>query len=129
MKIKREDVAKFEKALRDIPFHPESEKGDLIVFPIDMTKVVDDSGFELTIKPTEKLGAAKDPEAMLILSNDDNDNSIGVIGFGDTTYGRKFILEDYIDLLGYKKTKAVRELFQYECILLNQEYIFARFRD
>ena len=128
MKIKREDVFKMARAFKEVPYDPMTEKGDLIVFPIDMTKIVDNGGFELSIAPKNTIGGvAKEPEPMLILGKDDG-NTIAILGYGDTTYGRKFSLEDYMDLLDYKVPKSVKELFQYDCLLLNQEYVFARFK-
>ena len=125
MKIKKEDIRKFIKVFKDIPYYPVGDRNDLIVFPIDNTKVVENNGFELQIKGNNN-GVAKDPEPIIILMKE-KDAVLGTIGYAELTYGRRFSIKDYVSLMGGKITKGIAELDEYECYLLQEDYIFAMF--
>jgi hypothetical protein len=125
MKIKKEDIRKYLKVFKDIPYEPVGDRNDLIVFPIDNTKVVENNGFEFQVKGTTA-GVAKDPEPILILMKDDQ-AVLGTVGYADLTYGRKLSIKDYTSLMDCKVTKGISELDGYECYLLQKDYIFAMF--
>ena len=132
MKISMDNIKRYIKMLKELPYLPVDSKSTLF-FEIDTGKTVDTGDFVMEMKTTDA-GAAALVRPGLMLSLDITEKGKPFtnvyLAYAQIEYSPKFNLGSYLDLVKSigKVSKGTREdLTQLDCLLIKQDYILAKF--
>lgn len=125
-KVKKDEITRIKNLLNKIlAKSPTSNYSKVVIgFPIDSSFEKSIDGFSITGSNKEAYGKEKKPEAMVCYILDDSQDFIR-LGYGDTTFSKKFDFLSFCDLFGLKVPKGeISFLEEIDCVLLEKENLF-----
>lgn len=132
MLITINEMKKYIKLLRNIPYYPLTEKST-IFFEISVDKTVENGGFVRDVRQNND-GAAGTLKPGLILSAEKNDKGKYItqvsLAYAQVEYSPEFDMGTYLDLIADRGSVSKKDrdlLTALDAKLVKSEYIYAEF--